>query len=92
MTELAQCPDTRGVRSGLTTSGAVSGKHSDLILMPAENRLQCNEREMTWLKCRRGNQPPAEHLRSTAAYLSSARGLTQALPHGQEPCTASVRL
>lgn len=40
---------------------------------------------MTWLKCRKGNQPPAEHLRSTAAYLSSAWGLTQALPHGQDP-------
>lgn len=28
-----------------------------------------------------GNQPPAEHL----AYLSSAGGITQVLPHGQDP-------
>lgn len=62
-------------------------KHSGLIQMPAENRLYCSEREgdVTWLKCRSGNQPSAEHLRNIAAYLSSARIVTQSFPQGQEP-------
>lgn len=66
-------------------------KHSGFILMPAENSLQFNEREMTGLKCRRGNQPSAEHLRRTAAYLSSAWGLASS-PLRSERGNAPARL